>query len=116
MTEFDRRLLSFAALYIVAALLVTFARCAERLPLPERVPPGAVYGCDISPKGGITVAVPSWMLSVGALYVYSAAIQSIPAPEQGQKWYRSLYVFLHLLGANFKLAGLTEKPPEAPKQ
>ena len=55
-----------------------------------------------------------WMISAFALYVYSAAIQSLPEPDSGQKWYRALYTFLHILGANFKLAGLTK--PEEPKQ
>jgi hypothetical protein len=55
-----------------------------------------------------------WLLSAAALYIYSAAIQSLPAPEESQKWYAALYRFLHLLGANFKQLSIT-KPPSEPE-
>jgi hypothetical protein len=53
-----------------------------------------------------------WLLSAAALYVYSAAIQSLPTPEATERWYGALYRFLHYIGANFKLAAML-KPPDS---
>lgn len=41
-----------------------------------------------------------WLLSMGALYVYSCAIRSLPDPKPEERWYGFLFKFLNLLGAN----------------
>lgn len=48
-----------------------------------------------------------------AYYVYNSAVQAMPAPEPGERWYLLLYRLAHAGAANW---GLTGKAPKVKYQ
>jgi hypothetical protein len=43
--------------------------------------------------------------SAAAYWIFSALIQTMPTPQEGERWYGWLYNFSQALGANLKLIG-----------
>lgn len=55
-------------------------------------------------------AIPEWLTGAVVYWVYSAAIQSLPDPDEtSSKLYRFTFQFLHALAANINLVKKTSE-------
>lgn len=54
------------------------------------------------------IQVPDWLTGAAIMWVFGAAIQALPHPDESSgKFYRFMYQFLHLLAANISLVRKT---------